>query len=672
MDYQRFIGQLPELSSTEEKDLADPKSTQIEGINITNLIPLLNFAVACLESSEVYCEIGCSDGTTLIGALLNHPEKMGYAVDNFSEFDPENKRLERLTENLAKFGLEEQVLFCNQTVEEFFFQLREIGLEDKIGVYFYNSKHDYRSQLLGLLLVRPFLADQSVIMINNSNWGSVQQATWDFIAANPQCQLVVDLSNIQDADPLFGHEIQILSWDQTRISNYEWTIFCQIRNQSVVRAIYSLSCQQNKKALASLYQAAIELHQQGHLTGAEEKYHQFIQWDENNFDIWYNLGMLYYTTNRYSEAINALYKALEIDASKALVYYGIGMVLQKMEQNLEAIAAYEKAIEIDPNYIDAYNNLGNIWYRQGDAKQAEKIYRQALTVNPEHFGSYLNLGNALKTQYRLDEAIATYKKARDIIPDDPDLLHNIATISIFTKQTLSLHLRSGLIVEIENQGEWDCYDEIFLKGEYDLPIKQALSTKHQGTFKCVDLGANVGFFSMRVTDLILQNKNLEISLQINLIEGSPTVYSQLLSRLAKINLPDRYHWQIFHGLVGVREGKEKIFESDKYPVANSIFKRTSKYDDLPVRSIEVPYIDLTFLENENSEIDLLKCDVEGAELLFIENYPNLLSQVKYAVFELHYDDCDVQRCLDVLKEIGFINQIKLRDGAITCLYLFSK
>ena len=37
---------------------------------------------------------------------------------------------------------------------------------------------------------------------------------------------------------------------------------------------------------------------------------------------------------------------------------------------------------------------------------------------------------------------------------------------------------------------------------------------------------------------------------------------------------------------------------------------------------------------------LLKCDIEGAELLFLENYEDLLGKVRNAVFELHHEQCD--------------------------------
>ena len=45
---------------------------------------------------------------------------MAYAVDNFLDLDVSGNPLENLTDNLAQFHLEEQVVFCNQDFEDFF------------------------------------------------------------------------------------------------------------------------------------------------------------------------------------------------------------------------------------------------------------------------------------------------------------------------------------------------------------------------------------------------------------------------------------------------------------------------------------------------------------------------------------------------------------------------
>jgi tRNA G46 methylase TrmB len=101
MDYQKFIKQLPELYNNWGQESLQPKSEQfqqvldqVQGMTTANIMQLLNFAVACLEPGEIYCEIGCGQGATLIGALLNHPEQVAYAVDNFIDLDVSGNRLE--------------------------------------------------------------------------------------------------------------------------------------------------------------------------------------------------------------------------------------------------------------------------------------------------------------------------------------------------------------------------------------------------------------------------------------------------------------------------------------------------------------------------------------------------------------------------------------------------
>ena len=50
---------------------------------------------------------------------------------------------------------------------------------------------------------------------------------------------------------------------------------------------------------------------------------------------------------------------------------------------------------------------------------------------------------------------------------------------------------------------------------------------------------------------------------------------------------------------------------------------------------------------------LLKCDIAGAELLFLENYEDLLGKVRNAVFELHHEQCDTNKCRKILLKSGF-------------------
>ncbi len=672
MNYQKFIEQLSELYENWGEESVHPKSDQfqlllgeLQNRTTANLMQLCNFAADCLEPGEVYCQLGCFQNTALIGTLLNHPEQMGYVVDDFADFDSEDEKLEKWTEKLVKLGLAEQGFLYNQNFEQFFLELNELEVTEEIGLYFYDADSDYHSVLLGLLLVKPFLTEQALLIINNRN-PTVRQAIDDFINDYPAAQILLHL-------PQFGTKIgeetpniYILRWDVEKSQISSLNLLSDQHPKKVISEIYDLENQPEPQRLESLCQAAFILHQQGNLAEAEQKYQQFLLWEKHNFDAWFNLGMLYYTTERYQKAWQALAKCLAIDSSKAIGYYGLGLVWEKIDNIPEAIAAYQQAIVLDPNYIHAYNNLGNILYRKGDFPTAEKFYRQAIAVNPEHIDSYLNLGNIIRVQgFITDELLTIYEKALSIEPNNSEILAKLKKIrnefleysANWKKLYLSWTLLSGLTIKIENASEWIVYNEIFVDGEYDLAIKQVLnSLKPDQVFRCLDLGANVGFFTIRLADLIMREKP-QINFEVTLVEGSPQVFSNLQSRMSKIDiLQDKI--KLIWGLAGYSQGSEKILESDLFPAVNSTFSESAKK-----KGIDVQYIDLMTLYSQAQEIDLLKCDIEGSELILLENYPALFSRVNYAIFELHESYCDPNKCFQLLREYGFINHTRLREGS---------
>jgi protein O-GlcNAc transferase len=183
-----------------------------------SVLQLLNHAVACLENGEVYLEVGSYQGSTLIGALLGNTAAQAYAIDNFSEFDPAGSGTEILRQNVGSFNLEKQVVLRDGDFEEIFADQSFIQVaKGKVGVYLYDAAHDYRSQLMGLLLIRPLLARRALLVVDDANWDAVAQATDDFIRVEPRCRLELRLT------PAAGHArfwngLDVLSWDSGRRS----------------------------------------------------------------------------------------------------------------------------------------------------------------------------------------------------------------------------------------------------------------------------------------------------------------------------------------------------------------------------------------------------------------------------------------------------------------------
>ncbi|MEQ9621981.1 tetratricopeptide repeat protein [Coleofasciculus chthonoplastes] len=437
MDYQRFIQQLPQFYENLGQASIHPKSDQfqavldrVKGMTTANVMQLLNFAVECMEPDEVYCEIGCFQGSTLIGALLNHPDKVAYAVDDFSEFDDTGENFDALIAHLNLFNQDQQVLFCNQGFEEFFFDLKEINPDLKIGVYFYDGAHDYRSQLLGLLLAKPFLADQALIIVDDSNWSSVQQANWDFLATHPHCQLLLDLPTPKDGYRTFWNGLHVFIWDVNQQTNYSWSIFDENhRSKPFIKALYNFhfdfEFKQKQESLNSLYKEAVSRHVSGQLDTAERKYQEVLQWDKNHAQAWHDLGMVYYHKEKYPNALERVLISLRLNPSISLHHYSLGLILEKLGNTAKAIEAYQQSITLNPRFIDAYNNLGNILSTIGDLEQAESIYQQAIDANPDNYGSYLNLGNILMAKEHFNQAIDAYQKAIQLKPNNSDIFQNL-------------------------------------------------------------------------------------------------------------------------------------------------------------------------------------------------------------------------------------------------------
>ncbi len=453
MDYQRFFKQLPNLYKNWGDEGVSPKSNhfqkileRVPGMITVNIMQLLNFAVDCMEENEVYCEVGCFQGASLIGALLDHPDTMAYAIDDFSEFNPWQNNYNNFLKNIESLQLDEQICFCHQDFEEFFANLQEMGLEEKIGVYFYDGAHDYRSHLMGLLLVRPFLAENALIVTANSNWQAVQQAHYDFLTLNSNCKPYKYVFPSKDKNYSLGNEVQVFFWSNHE-SNSESEQICRgDQNKSFIKSIYKLQ-PEKEEVINSLYHQAAQLDNseslqaglaagktysseflqqiQNDLIAAEKKYKEILVWDQDNADIWLRLGRLYYVLGRYQESLEILLKSLELEPSKAIHHYFLGSVLEKMGKISQAICAYQEAITIKSDFVDAYNNLGNVLVETGEIEQAKLLYFKAIDANSKHFGSHLNLGNILLSQQKIEEAIVAYETALQLSPNNPDILYNL-------------------------------------------------------------------------------------------------------------------------------------------------------------------------------------------------------------------------------------------------------
>ncbi len=99
----------------------------------------------------------------------------------------------------------------------------------------------------------------------------------------------------------------------------------------------------------------------------------------------------------------------------------LGNILMDSKRFTEAIEAYARALELDPRNVNVRVDMGTCYRNTGQPERAVEEYRKALTYNPKHLYAHKNLGVVLAYDLnRIKEAIPEFETYLKLSPDAPD------------------------------------------------------------------------------------------------------------------------------------------------------------------------------------------------------------------------------------------------------------
>jgi len=105
--------------------------------------------------------------------------------------------------------------------------------------------------------------------------------------------------------------------------------------------------------------------------------------DPKNVNAWITLGNMMMDSSRFSEAVDAYQKALDIDPKNVNVRVDMGTCYRNLRKPDMAVKEYRTALETDPKHLHAIKNLGIVYaYDLHDNKEAVKAFERALAVAP--------------------------------------------------------------------------------------------------------------------------------------------------------------------------------------------------------------------------------------------------------------------------------------------------
>ena len=136
-----------------------------------------------------------------------------------------------------------------------------------------------------------------------------------------------------------------------------------------------------------------------------------VELNPNLEEAWYNKGNILVRMSRNTDALNAYEKLVKMHPEKSEVWYNRGNVLVKLKRYSEALESYDRALEIQPNDDEAWHNRGVLLRKFKRYGEALASYERALEIQPNKYETWHNRGNVLGKLKRYEEAIVSYDRA---------------------------------------------------------------------------------------------------------------------------------------------------------------------------------------------------------------------------------------------------------------------
>jgi tetratricopeptide (TPR) repeat protein len=115
---------------------------------------------------------------------------------------------------------------------------------------------------------------------------------------------------------------------------------------------------------------------------AIEAYRRALSRNPSDGDAHRGMGNALYALGYYDQALNAFTQAIHFGLSPA-AYAGLGDVYARLKRYSEAVAAYEKAIELDPTVTLNYDDFIRSLRALGRKEEAEQVHARVKQLGYE-------------------------------------------------------------------------------------------------------------------------------------------------------------------------------------------------------------------------------------------------------------------------------------------------
>ncbi|MBR6154102.1 MAG: tetratricopeptide repeat protein [Treponema sp.] len=150
---------------------------------------------------------------------------------------------------------------------------------------------------------------------------------------------------------------------------------------------------------------AIELAAKGEYKEAIACFIRAISLENQNYLLWYNLGLTYRDSGDLEAAKAAIEKALAINPEDEEIIETTATLAFTLGNLTDAMRYALWGLDVNPFNSHFWNMVGVVYFNQDDYGSASEAFEQALTINPYYYDAiynlrdtYIELGNPLGAQ----------------------------------------------------------------------------------------------------------------------------------------------------------------------------------------------------------------------------------------------------------------------------------
>ncbi len=191
---------------------------------------------------------------------------------------------------------------------------------------------------------------------------------------------------------------------------------------------YQSTLSKSPKNFDALFNIGIEYFKAQEYTQAIEHLNKARELEPQHAQIYFNLGLVYMALDNYAQAATHFEKAINQNTHYGKAYYFLAQTYQKLKQDDAALTNYQKALSYSPDNVECLLSTARLLRNQNKTDQAIQAYQNAIKVDPKHIITLFDLAYLYTSIEKYEDAITWYKKLLAIAPDTVDATCNLAHV----------------------------------------------------------------------------------------------------------------------------------------------------------------------------------------------------------------------------------------------------